>query len=201
MTKSTRERKLRPSLQLSRGEQANHPMRTHHRAQRIFLYLGGLALVASVIVWSVSQSAAGGSAAAPVVLFTRREARTLRMTEREWRNVSNARAISTGPTIVVRRPQLVPGDVPTIETQSPTDLDVIFEPRDAPVRMDSLNVEARKGFFSRSLTDLVRPYVHGDSIEMTNVEIPSGRFMLDISIADTSGNITDATYRLEVGGQ
>lgn len=123
------------------------------------------------------------------------------MTEREWRNVSNARAISTGPTIVVRRPQLVPGDVPTIETQSPTDLDVIFEPRDAPVRMDSLNVEARKGFFSRSLTDLVRPYVHGDSIEMTNVEIPSGRFMLDISIADTSGNITDATYRLEVGGQ
>jgi len=75
---------------------------------------------------------------------------------------------------------------------------VIFEARSAPVRMDSLNVEARKGFFSKSLTELLRPYVHGEEIELSQVEIPTGRFMLDISIADTNGNTTDGTYRLEV---
>jgi hypothetical protein len=64
--------------------------------------------------------------------------------------------------------------------------------------MDSLNVEARKGLFSKSLTNLLRPYIRGDRIEVTNLEIPSGRFMLDVSIADTNGNTTAASYLLEV---
>jgi hypothetical protein len=136
-----------------------------------------------------------------IVLFTPREAHHLRLTTNEWEAVAMPRALSVGPQIIVRRPKTVPGDIPTIETQSPTDLDVVFEPRDAPVRMDSLNVEARKGFFSKPLTAMLRPYIRGDSIEMSQVKIPTGRFMLDISIADTSGNITDTTYRLEVGGK
>jgi hypothetical protein len=67
--------------------------------------------------------------------------------------VPRARALSIGPQIVVRRPRIGPGEAPTIETESPTDLDVGFEPRGAPVRMDSLSVEALKGFFSKSLTE------------------------------------------------
>jgi len=64
--------------------------------------------------------------------------------------------------------------------------------------MDSLKVEARKGFFSKSLTEMLRPYIRGDNIELSRVEIPKGRFMLDITIADVKGNITDSAYQLEV---
>jgi hypothetical protein len=173
-------------------------MHTRQKAQRNFLYRVSLAVVASTIVLVASWCVAGGPGADTVVLFTPREARKLRLTEHEWRHVSKARALSAGPQIIVRPPPVMPGDIPTIEAQSPTDLDVVFEPSNAPVRMDSLNVEARKGFFSKSLTELLRPYIRGDSIEMNQVEIPTGRFMLDISIADTNGNITDTSYRLEV---
>jgi hypothetical protein len=51
------------------------------------------------------------------------------------------------------------------------------------------------------LTDTLRPYIRDDSIEVSRVEIPTGRFVLNISIADTSGNVTDALYRLEVGDE
>jgi len=134
-----------------------------------------------------------------LVLFTPLEALQLRMTRSEWLSVAAARALSLGPQILVRRPRLVPGDIPTIEAQSPTDLDVVFQPRSAPVQMDSLSVTAHKGFFSKSLTELLRPYIQGNAIKLTKVEIPTGRFMLDISIADVNGNISDDTYRLEVG--
>jgi hypothetical protein len=133
-----------------------------------------------------------------VVLFTAQEARGLRLTIREWRHFPRTRALSVGPHIVVRQPPVVAGEIPTIEARSPTDLDVIFEPGQAPVQMDSLHVEARKGLFSKSLTDLLRPYIRGDRIEVTNLEIPSGRFMLNVSIADTNGNTTAASYLLEV---
>jgi hypothetical protein len=136
-----------------------------------------------------------------VVLFTAHEAHQLRLSDREWRHVPKARALAAGPEIVVHRPQVVPGAVPTLEANSPTDLDVVFEPRAAPVQMDSLNVDARKGFFSKSLTEMLRPYIRGNSIELSQVEIPTGRFLLDISIADTSGNVTEASYRLEVGSK
>ncbi len=158
--------------------------------------LGACSLAVLTLAATFRCSALPG--ADSIMLFTPREAQELRLTVREWRQMPRPRAVSAGPQIIVRHPPLVPGDTPTIDAQSPTDLDVLFEPRDAPVRMDSLNVEARKGFFSKSLTELLRPYIRGDHIEMNQVEIPTGRFMLDISIADTNGNITDTTYRLEV---
>ena len=174
-------------------------MRIRHRGHGIFLLLGSVPVVASVIVFLAAAPTAGTSPADSVVLFTSQEARELRLNEREWRHGARQRALAMGPKIVVRRPPLMPGDIPTIETQSPTDLLVIFEPRDSPVSMDSLNITARKGLFSKSLTELLRPYIRGDAIEVSRVEIPTGRFMLDVSIADTKGNTTSTSYRLEVG--
>jgi len=157
----------------------------------------GLAIIA--LAAGFWRAASAASHADGILLFTQQESSELRLGDRDWRNIPKTRELSAGPQIIVRRPQLVPGDIPTIEAQSPTDLDVIFEPHDAPVAMDSLDVKARKGLFSKSLTGLLRPYIRGDSIEVSNVEIPTGRFMLDISIADVNGNTTDETYRLEVG--
>ena len=160
-----------------------------------FCSSAAVALTAGGSPW---QAWAGTTSGHKVVLFSPEEARDLCLTVDEWRHFPRTRAVSVGPQIVVRRPPLIASEVPTIEARSPTDLDVVFEPRQAPVRMDSLNVEARKGLFSKSLTNLLRPYIRGDRIEVTNLEIPSGRFMLDVSIADTNGNTTAASYLLEV---
>jgi hypothetical protein len=96
---------------------------------------------------------------------------------------------------------VVSGGIPTIETKTPADLVVQFEPRNAPVEMSSLAVIAHKGNFSKSLTDMLRPYVRNDTIEVSKVQIPAGKFLLDITIGDQEGNVTTATYRLEVNSQ
>ena len=179
------------ALKLLEGQIA---MKVHQDEWR-FVSRAGLMFILMIVL---SSWIAQPLHAENIVLFTPQEALQLRLTNREWRSVAAVRALSVGPQILVRRPRLVPGDIPTIEAQSPTDLDVTFEPRSAPVRMDSLSVTARKGFFSKSLTELLRPYIRGNAIRVTKVEIPTGRFMLDISIADTNGNISDGTYRLEV---
>jgi len=142
--------------------------------------------------WAASR--AGGT----VLLFSHDDARKLRLTDEQWRHPPHARALSAGPEIVIRSPQVVSGDVPTIETQTPAKLVVLFEPRNSPVDMSSLAVEAHKGFFSKSLTDMLRPYIYNDSIEVSKAQIPAGKFLLDISIGDQAGNVTTATYRLKV---
>jgi hypothetical protein len=161
---------------------------------------GSLATIAISTLPS-RQACAGASAAHTVVLFSREDARKLRLTEEQWRQIPQTRALSVGPNIVIRSPQVVPGDVPTIETRTPANLVVLFEARNSPVDMSSLEVEAHKGFFSKSLTDLLRPYIHGDAIELSEVEIPAGKFMLVISIADQARDTTVTTYRLEVKGE
>jgi hypothetical protein len=174
-------------------------MRNHDAAGiAIPLALAGiLAAIAAI----APPACAGPPAADSVVLFTSNDASKLRLSEEEWRHVAaRTRALSTGPLIVVRSPPIVAGDIPTIETATPASLVVLFEPRQAPVDMNSLTVEAHKGFFSKSLTDLLRPYIHGDAIDVKNVEIPEGKFMLDISISDEAGDTTVDTYRLEVRG-
>jgi hypothetical protein len=75
---------------------------------------------------------------------------------------------------------------------------VSFEDERSPVDMSSLEVSAHKGFFSKSLTATLRPFIHGKSLQVTNASIPTGRFLLDVSIADQAGNRTQETYRLEV---
>jgi hypothetical protein len=161
---------------------------------------GSLATIAISIMPS-RRACAAPSAAHTVALFSPEDARKPRLTEGQWRQVPRPRALSAGPNIVIRSPQVVSGDVPTIETPTPAKLIVLFEPRNAPVDMSSLDVEAHKGFFSKSLTDMLRPYIHNDTIEVSQVQIPAGKFMLDISIGDRAGNTTTTTYRLKVNGE
>jgi hypothetical protein len=109
--------------------------------------------------------------------------------------------MSTGPIIIVQKPTVVDLDnVQTIEAATPIDIDVLFQPRSLPVDMNSLDIEARKGFFSKSLTDMLKPYVHGTSLQVQNAQIPQGKFLLEISIADQEGDTTTQSYRLEITG-
>jgi hypothetical protein len=132
------------------------------------------------------------------VLLNAHEAKQLRLTEREWRQVPRTRALSAGPIVVVQEPQLIVSDVPTIDATTPIDFDVLFKPRASPVDMGSLDIEARKGFFAKSLTPMLKPYIHGTELQVQKADIPPGRFILEISIADQSGNTTTEIYRLEI---
>ena len=64
--------------------------------------------------------------------------------------------------------------------------------------MGSLEIVAKKGFFSKKLTDLFKPYIRGTDIEAHGIKIPSGKFHLQFAVADVKGNQTVKAYRLLV---
>jgi hypothetical protein len=139
-----------------------------------------------------------------LILLTSEEAMQLRLTtadlEREIGSAPRTRTISLGPRIVIQKPQ-VTGTAfphPTLETESPTDIIVTFEALYAPVNMDSLQVKAKKGWFTKSLTDRLKPFVEGTRLAATGVKIPRGRFLIQIAIADQQGTERVETYQLTV---
>jgi len=135
----------------------------------------------------------------PLVLLSERDSARLKLTDQEWRNVARERGLQEGPRIIVKSPAISQSDgVPTIETTSPTTLSVTFDDDRSPVDMSTLEVNAHKGFFSKSLTATLQPFIHQNALEVSNASIPLGRFLLEVSIADQAGNRTDETYRLQV---
>ena len=133
--------------------------------------------------------------------MTEEEAEQLRLTGEEWlRPMRNRQTHSRGPSIVLQSPTItsVRANPPTITTVTPLDFFIAFEPRTAPVNMDSLGVRARKGIFSKSLTDRLNPYIHGTTIQAKNLEVPTGTFHIEIEIADNEGQKTFEEYYLQV---
>jgi hypothetical protein len=66
--------------------------------------------------------------------------------------------------------------------------------------MHSLQVRASKWLLTKSLTALLQPYIRGTAIQAHQVQLPAGRFRLEIEIADVTGAKTTAAYRVEVRG-
>jgi hypothetical protein len=134
-------------------------------------------------------------------LFTPQEAKELEVSAEQWRPAPRLRDIPRGPRVVVKRPEILEAnDGPIIQASSPTAFVVSFEENRAPVDMDSLEIRAKKGIFSKSLTDRLKPYLHGTVLEAQAVNVPEGRFLIQIEIADQRGEKTVETYRLEVKG-
>ena len=78
------------------------------------------------------------------------------------------------------------------------DFFVFFEVNHAPVDMGSLRATAKKGLFSKSLTDRLRPYIQGMNLQANALTIPAGRFLIQIEIADQRGAKTEGHYLLWV---
>ncbi len=154
----------------------------------------------AVMLCSFSMGSALGEER-KLVLFTLDEARQLRLdadavdeTQIKTRGVS-----VPGPFIEILSPTPTgAAQTPTIETSSPTTLTVLFKSNRAPVDMESLDIEAQKGFFSKSLTPMLKPYIQGTNLRANAVEIPTGNFMIEIAIADEHGARTANRYRLVV---
>lgn len=161
-----------------------------------------LTIAAAILIaeqWRVPPGSARPVQKPGLALFTEDEAKELRMSEQEWPRIGRTRAVSAGPRIVVENPEVKEtSDGPTIEARTPTSLLMLFEQTRAPIDMGSLHIDARKGFFTKSLTGLLKRYVHETTLRVEDLTIPEGRFLVVVQIADTHGVGTVAKYRLRV---
>lgn len=110
-----------------------------------------------------------------VVLLTEPEAERLRFAKNEPFPMIATRSVSQGPFIEIREPKVQRGpSSPLIQTKTPANLRVLFIPNRAPVDMTSLEVTARKGFFWKTLTPILRPYIRGSTLAVNQVELQGG---------------------------
>jgi len=85
-----------------------------------------------------------------------------------------------------------------IVTTTVLDLMVSIRENAAPVAMETLAVKGKKGFFSLSLTDKVKPFIRGTEIRALGLSIPEGKFELHLSVADIDGARTVEVFTIEV---
>jgi hypothetical protein len=160
-------------------------------------------ILLALVLWPLGPSLPQPMRSSGLMRFSGSDAEPWRRTDEEWQLSSRPRGLqpSPGPCIVVQQPQLMDTDAgPTIELGTPTDLEIRFEATQAPVDMDSLQVRASKWLLTKSLTALLQPYIRGTSIQAHHVQLPAGRFRLEITIADITGAKTTEAYRVEVRG-
>ena len=152
-----------------------------------------------VLALTTGSSASVFSAQERLELFSEEVAQELRVEGDDWDPIPRARSVSLGPVIAIRNPEITRVDgADTIQTNSPANMLVVFEPNQAPVDMSSLDVKAKKGLFSKSLTDKLTPYIDGTTLVVENLEVPPGKFQIEILVKDLEGNETTQTYRLVV---
>jgi hypothetical protein len=171
-------------------------------------------IILSVIFWLSAASQAPSIEQQQLVFLTPEEASKLILTEEEWQRpihelfapydsgglyYASSSGYGVGPEIIVQTPKVEKRNTgPTIETKTPLDLIVFFKKSPDPVDMKTLNVIAKKGIFTKSLTSRLKPYIQGTSIVAKKVAIPAGKFLIQISIADSNGAKTVETYRLKI---
>ena len=128
----------------------------------------------------------GGQGRAPkqITLLTPGEAAQFRLTEEEWKKpVMLLRTIPKGPRIVFKKPEVKEtSTAPTIEIVSPIAFSISFEKNLSPVNMDSVKIVVKKGFISKSITDLLRPCIQGTLLEAQGVQLPPGKYEIQIHV-------------------
>jgi len=142
----------------------------------------------------------GGTATAQnmLLLLTPDEADRLRLGHEDQFHGPILRG-TAGPRIIVREPAVrQTRDGSVIETTPPARFFILFEQNGAPVDMESLEVKAKKGILSMSLTPRLKAYIQGTTLQADSVNVPEGRFLIQIEILDRAGARSVETYRLEV---
>jgi len=133
-------------------------------------------------------------------LFSNKLAESLRYTDSAWKasHKKATRSLAAGPDIVFEKPVQNTSADGIITINSPSDLEIAFKEKQSPVDMGSLDISAEKGFFSVSLTSKLKPYIQGNRIVARNLEIPKGKFVIVINVADQQGKKTSTSYRMQV---
>lgn len=163
--------------------------------KKVSLSIFAVLVVAALALPQISLAAGG------LELFSMEEAKELHLDEAEWEQGAMPKSLSfgVGPKIVFAMPMVKETDKGMlIDSPSEMSLLVQFEDGVSAVDMDSLNIKARKGWFSKNLTERLAPYLEGNSLKAENVKIPTGRFKLEIKISDVSGHESIQEYLCEI---
>ena len=99
--------------------------------------------------------------------------------------VPMATVVGVGPRIEVVKPELL------AKVHSPVTIIIFFRPgpNAIPPNMDSLRVTYRT-LVDLDITDRVRGYVRGNTLEISGAKLPNGRHRFRVSIADGEGNVS-----------
>ena len=131
-----------------------------------------------------------------VVWFTEADAEALRLTEEDigFLSAQSKAMPQGGPEINWIFPELS-GDAGSTKDKrvtftSPSSLTIEFRKTMNEIDFDTLDVRGRKFGFSKSVTELVRPYLNGNMLAAKNVELPKGKFLVEVEIADVDGRTT-----------
>lgn len=152
----------------------------------------------AVLVLAYPQTIPAGDAFS---LLSVEEAKELQLGDAEWEAgaIPKSAGLGIGPKIVFEAPEVQATDKGLlIDSPSTMSLLVVFKDNISPVDMKTLKIRARKGWFSKNLTDRLAPYLSGTSLKAENVKIPAGRFKLEIKIADTSGHESVQEYLCQI---
>ena len=98
---------------------------------------------------------------------------------------------SDGPAILVRSPE------DNRIYSPPVGIDITFEPREAPVDLNTLVVQYVK-FINIDITNRVRPYATTTGIHVTNADLPPGSHRVRLSISDVNGRVSVKTLGITV---
>ena len=101
----------------------------------------------------------------------------------------------------MRSPSVQPTKpIPTIETTTPIHLAVHFLAHGAAVKLQTLEVCGKAWGFQRCFTDKLKPCLkaHTNILDVPNLEIPTGKYVIEIRIADAKGQETVAYYKVAV---
>lgn len=148
-----------------------------------------------------AAASAAGDPAERTVLFDEAAAVELRLSDEEWETVERLRGPTSGPIVVVHRPELeVTNGENRANARSPLDIVLEFEQNLAPVDMSSLDVYAKKVLLPlrRRLTPKLAAHIRDRRLEAEGVEVPNGRYLLEVAIADVEGRVTREEFKLRV---
>jgi hypothetical protein len=156
-------------------------------------YLHGMGVLACIFALVAPATAQEEGA---VIWFTEAEAEALRLTEEDigFLSAQSKSLPRGGPEIHWVFPELS-GDAGLTKDKrvtftSPSSLTIEFRKTNGAIDFETLDVRGRKFGFSKSVTDLVRPYLDGNVLAAKNVELPKGKFLVEVEIHDVEGRKT-----------
>jgi hypothetical protein len=159
----------------------------------------------------VKAADSSGSDSKTLVLIQPEEASDLRLSDQDYSEIlrqakqrrgaegyEEEKGAPGGPDIHFEAPEPVSSEDSAtsleLRVTPPASLHVSFLRNASDVDMDSLRVRARRGIFSRDLTDRLAPYIIGTSIRAEQIDVPTGRFRIELRIEDVEGRRTEAEY-------
>jgi hypothetical protein len=100
---------------------------------------------------------------------------------------------SNGPIIVLSKPKI------TDEVLAPVNITINFLPgkSDALPNMESL-VVSLKGLITIDITNRIKPYINGNTLEITDAKIPKGKHKILFMIQDNEENYSERLIKFKV---